>query len=450
MTQPFDPPITSPRDPRFKPFLTANFHQPGQHTLHGYESRGGYQALRKALAMSPEEIVEEVKESGIRGRGGAGFPTGLKWSFMPRDDRPKVILGNADESEPGTANNRWLMELDPFLVIEGMTIGAIAMRAEWGYIYLRAEYTLAAERLQNAIREAERANLLGENILGSGKAFRLAVHRGAGAYICGEETALMSSLEGWRGQPRMRPPFPAQSGLWRWPTTINNVESFACVVPVINHGAKWYASFGTERSKGTKIITVSGPVRRPGNYEVPFGTTFRELLEDLAGGPVDGVKWKALVPGGASAPLLRWSEAQDLTFDYESIAGAGSMLGSGAVVPIAEDKCIVDVMWNIVRFFGHESCGKCTPCREGIAGWMVRLFEKLETGRGEPGDVEKIHELAVGIEGRAFCLLADACTAPVRSAIRLFRDEFDHHVAHGACLVRPRRAPARGREAVRG
>lgn len=431
MTQAPPRPITSGIDPRFKPTLYARVGKPDSYTIDSYQQDGGYTSLKRAFQMGPDAVIDEVKKSGLRGRGGAGFPTGLKWSFMPlKDGKQHYIICNADESEPGSFKDRYLLTEDPHQLIEGMIIAGYAMRATVGYIYIRGEYVLAAERMWAAIKEARAAGLLGKNILGSGFDFNLQVHRGAGAYICGEETALMNSLEGLRANPRLKPPFPAAAGLYGLPTTINNVESFCAATHIIKYGPEWFASMGTEKSKGTKLYQVSGPVKRPGVYELPMGTTFRELLYDWCGGPTEEIK--AIIPGGSSTPMMPWTdEILDTPMDYESVASKGSMLGTGGVILLPKSMCAVNATWNLVRFYAHESCGKCTPCREGISGWMVKMYEKLVRGRGKPGDVELILDMSDNISGKSFCALADACMGPVLSSIKLFRDEYDHLVVNG-------------------
>ncbi|AZI41521.1 NADH oxidoreductase (quinone) subunit F [Deinococcus psychrotolerans] len=418
-------PVTSGKDPRFAPTLYANVGRPESWTLSSYLLSGGYQAVQRAFAIGNDAVIDEVKKSGLRGRGGAGFATGLKWSFMPLNDgKPHLILCNADESEPGTFKDRYLMSEDPHQLIEGMIIGGFAMRASLGYIYIRGEYVQAAERIWAAIQEAREAGFLGKNILGSGFDFDLQVHRGAGAYICGEETALMNSLEGLRANPRLKPPFPAASGLYGLPTTINNVETFCAATQILKYGWEWHAGMGTEKSKGTKLFQISGPVARPGIYELPLGTTFRELIFDWAGGPLEDIK--VIIPGGSSCMMLPYTEAiLDTGMDYEALAAAGSSLGTGGVTLIPKADCIVNATWNIVRFYAHESCGKCTPCREGIGSWMVKMYEKQVRGQGQPGDVQLILDMCDNIGGRSFCALADACLSPVMSSIKLFRDEYD-------------------------
>ncbi|MCL4454550.1 MAG: NADH-quinone oxidoreductase subunit NuoF [Deinococcus sp.] len=417
-------PIVSGKDPRFVRTLYAQVGKPSSWTLDAYLASGGYQAIKKALQMAPDAVIDEVKKSGLRGRGGAGFPTGLKWSFMPKNTgRQHYIVCNADESEPGSFKDRYLMEDDPHQLIEGMAIAGYAIAATKGYIYIRGEYRRAYDRLMAAIKEAYEKGYLGKNLFGSNFHFDLYVHRGAGAYICGEETALMNSLEGLRANPRLKPPFPAQAGLWGMPSTINNVESLCSAVHIIQRGADWFASMGTEKSKGHKLYQVSGPFKRTGVFELPMGTTFRELLYDWAGGPTEEIQ--AIIPGGSSCPPLPWNdETLDTSMDYESLAAKGSLLGTGGVIGIPASVSMVDAMRNITRFYGHESCGKCTPCREGVSGWMVDLFEKITTGQGEKGDVEVLENLLNQIEGRSFCALADAACWPVRGSLKHFRDQY--------------------------
>jgi NADH-quinone oxidoreductase subunit F len=424
-------PMTSRRDPRYEVTLYRYVGVPGSHTLDFYRSHGGYEAARKALtSMTPEQVVDEVKASGLRGRGGAGFPTGVKWSFMPPPDgHPRYVLCNADESEPGSFKDRYILEDDPHQLIEGMIIAAYAMHATYGFIYVRGEYYLGYERLWQAVKEARAAGLLGEDVFGTGMSFDITVHRGAGAYICGEETALMNSLEGLRANPRLKPPFPAAAGLYGRPTTINNVESLASAVHIIAKGAAWFSSMGTEDSKGTKLYQVSGPVKRPGVYEMPMGATFRELVYDMAGGPV--MEPKAFIPGGSSTPMFPWrDEFLDMPMDYGTLAKNGSMLGTGGVIVIPREKCIVNALYNLVRFYAHESCGKCTPCREGVSHWLPLLYKKLVDGLGTMEDVQLIEDLANNIRGTAFCPLADACVMPVQASLKWFRDEYEHLATH--------------------
>jgi NADH-quinone oxidoreductase subunit F len=433
-------PIVSGHDLRFERTLYAQVGKPGSWNLDYYLSHGGYEAARKALkTMTPESVVEEVKRSNLRGRGGAGFPTGLKWSFMPKNTgKQHYIVCNADESEPGSFKDRYLMEDDPHQLIEGMIIAGFAIAATKGYIYIRGEYKRAWERLDAAVQEARARGYLGKNLFGSGVDFELFVHRGAGAYICGEETALMNSLEGLRANPRLKPPFPAQAGMWGMPTTVNNVESLCSAVHILNRGADWFSAMGTEKSKGHKLYQVSGPFRRPGVFELPMGTTFRELLYDWAGGPTEAIQ--AFIPGGSSCPPLPWTdEILDTPMDYESLVIRGSLLGTGGVIGIPVSMHMADAMRNITRFYGHESCGKCTPCREGVSGWMVGLFEKITTGRGEKGDVEVLENLLNQIEGRSFCLLADAACWPVRGSLKHFRDQYVDLVDNHKAVVRSTR-----------
>lgn len=418
-------PILSAKDHRFAPTLYAHVGQKDSYTLAYYRKHGGYQGIQRAFAIGNDAVIDEVKKSGLRGRGGAGFPTGLKWSFMPLDDgRQHYVICNADESEPGTFKDRYLMSEDPHQLIEGMLIGGFAMRATKGYIYIRGEYIHGTQRLIAAIKEAREAGILGKNVFGSGFDFDIEVHRGAGAYICGEETALMNSLEGLRANPRLKPPFPAAAGLYGLPTTINNVETFCAATHILKYGWEWHAQMGTEKSKGMKLFQISGPVKKPGVYELPLGATFRELIYDWAGGVLEDMK--AIIPGGVSCHMLPYTEEiLDTPMDYEHLAAAGSSLGTGGVTLIPKQDCIVNTTWNAVRFYAHESCGKCTPCREGISGWMVKMYEKLATGHGKPGDTQLILDMSENIGGRSFCALADACLGPVLSSIHHFRAEYD-------------------------
>jgi NADH-quinone oxidoreductase subunit F len=423
-------PITSRKDPRFEVTMYRYVGVEGAHTLDFYRSHGGYEAARKALAMKPEDVIEEVKVSGLRGRGGAGFPTGIKWSFMPPvDGRQRFIVCNADESEPGSCKDRYVMEDDPHQLIEGMIIAGYAIGATLGVIYIRGEYYHAYTRLKGAIDEARREGLLGKNLFESGFDFDLILHRGAGAYICGEETALMNSFEGLRANPRLKPPFPAQAGVYGRPTTINNVTSLASVVHIIAKGGDWFASMGTDDSKGFHHVQLSGPFNRPGVYEVPMGITYREIVFDLGGGPA--MPAKAFIPGGTSCPLFPFTdEYLDTPMEYASVAKKGSMLGTGGIILIPTDKCMVDAMYNVVRFYAHESCGKCTPCREGVATWLPQMYRKLLAGLGEPGDLELIESMVKNMRGTAFCPLADACAMPVQASIKHFREEYEHLIEH--------------------
>lgn len=412
--------------------LLRNVGVPGSHRLDVYLARGGYRALKRVLQeMKPAEVVDLVKRSGLRGRGGAGFPAGLKWGFVPKDSYPRYLVCNADEGEPGTCKDRVLMEQDPHLVIEGVAIASFAIEAHLAFIYVRGEFALSAERLEAAIREARAQGLLGWNIQGSGYDLEIVVHRGAGAYICGEETALLNSLEGERGNPRLKPPFPATEGLYRKPTVINNVETLANLPAIVERGAEWYTSLGTEKSPGIKLFALSGQVKRPGVYELPLGTTLRTLIEEYGGGTLDDRPVKAIIPGGSSSPMLTAAQI-DTPMDYESIAAAGSMLGSGAVIVITEGTCIVAVVRRLLEFYTHEDCGQCIPGREGIA-WMARILERIETGRGRQQDIDLLLDICDGLSGRSLCPLGDAAVGPVRSSIQRFRVDYLAHIHSGQC-----------------
>jgi NADH-quinone oxidoreductase subunit F len=405
------------------PVLTANWGDERAWKLTNYERRGGYQALRSALQMDPADVVTLVKDSGLRGRGGAGFPTGMKWSFIPQDNpKPKYLVVNADESEPGTCKDIPLMMASPHTLVEGVIISAYAIRSNYAFIYVRGEVLHVVRRLQQAVREAYSAGYAGKNILGTGYDLEIIVHAGAGAYICGEETALLDSLEGRRGQPRLRPPFPAVAGLYACPTVINNVESISSVPSIISNGDDWFSSMGTEKSKGMTIYSLSGHVVNPGQFEAPLGITLRELL-DLAGGIREGHRLKFWTPGGSSTPMLT-DEHLDLPLDYESVAGVKSMLGTKALQCFDETTSVVRVVLRWTEFYKHESCGKCTPCREGT-WWLVQILKRMEAGHGEEGDIEKLLDLCDNILGRSFCALGDGATSPITSAIQYFRDEFE-------------------------
>ncbi|MGC8825970.1 MAG: NADH-quinone oxidoreductase subunit NuoF [Anaerolineae bacterium] len=402
------------------------------HTIEVYLQRGGYQALAKALKeYTPQQLVELVKASGLRGRGGAGFPAGVKWSFLPADVFPRYLVCNADEGEPGTFKDRVLIEHDPHGLIEGIIISSYACQVEHAFIYIRGEYAFGAQRLQQAIDEAYAHGYLGKDILGSGYNLELTLHKGAGAYVCGEETALLTSLEGDRGHPKLKPPFPAQSGLYRKPTIINNVETLFNVPFIVEQGAEWYRSFGTDRSPGIKLFCISGHVERPGVYELPLGTPLRTLIYDYAGGPLGGRPIKAIIPGGSSTPMLG-PDKLDVPLDYESVAAAGSMLGSGAVIVIGENTCIVSVTERLAEFYRHESCGKCIPCREGT-DWMYQILHRIEHGRGREEDLDLLLDICDNIAGKSFCPLGDAALGPVRSSIALFREEYLEHIRLGRC-----------------
>ena len=408
--------------------------------LKDYEARGGYQALRKILGkdggagMTPDQVVAAVKESGLRGRGGAGFPTGLKWSFMPRQHTgPKFLMCNSDEGEPGTCKDREILQFNPHIVIEGMLIAAYAMGIGTGYNYIHGEIFQIYDRFEDALAEARAAGLLGDNILDSGFGFQLHAFHGFGAYVCGEETALLESVEGKKGQPRYKPPFPPSYGLYGKPTNINNTETFAAVPWIIRHGGKAYLECGKPNNGGTKLFSVSGDVELPGNYEIPMGTPFAKLLE-LAGGVRKGRQLKAVIPGGSSTPVLPGAIMMDCTMDYDSIAKAGSMLGSGAVIVMDDSRCMVKSLQRLSYFYMHESCGQCTPCREGT-GWMFRVVERIENGQGRPSDMDLLDNVAEDIMGRTICALGDAAAMPVRAMLKHFRPEFEYHVEHKTCMV---------------
>ncbi|MDX2034069.1 MAG: NADH-quinone oxidoreductase subunit NuoF [Blastocatellia bacterium] len=410
--------------------LTNRFHLlGGACDIAVYEETGGYKALPKALKeFKPEQIIDEVKKSVLRGRGGAGFATGMKWSFVPKESkRPKYLVCNADESEPGTGKDRDLMRYDPHQLIEGMIISAFAIGSNASYIYIRGEYWYIKEILEKAVAQAYAKGYLGKNILGSGFDHDMYVHPGAGAYICGEETALLESLEGKRGHPRLKPPFPAVVGLYGGPTVVNNVETLAVVPHVILNGGEWYKALGTEKSGGTKLFTVSGHVNKPGNYEVPMGYPLMSLIENECGGMRGGRKLKACIPGGSSVPILTAEECGKMTLDYESAASLGTMLGSGGVIVMDETTDIFETTRNVTHFYKHESCGWCTPCREGTR-WLYKVFERMHRYEGRPGDVELLYDLADKILGKSFCALGDAAAMPVQSAIKKFREDFERRI----------------------
>ena len=406
---------------------------PEQYRIETYIKDDGYTALKKALKMAPAELVEEVKKSGLRGRGGAGFPTGLKWSFLPKGSvKPVYLVCNADEGEPGTFKDRYLMEKDPHLFIEGTIISSYAINAKQAFIYVRGEFVLSANRLEEAIKEAMKAGYVGKNILGSGYDLEITVHRGAGAYICGEETSLLESLEGKRGYPRLKPPFPAVVGAFKSPTIINNVETIAAVPWIVLNGGEAYAKIGTEKSKGTKLFSISGKVNKPGVYEVDLGYPMGKFIEEYAGGIKDGKKLKAVIPGGSSTPVLKASEIEGVVLDYESIAKAGSMLGSGAIIVFDETDCMVKAISVLADFYAHESCGQCTPCREGTP-WMARIIRNILTGKGKESDPDLLLEICDNILGKTVCPLGDAAAMPVDSFVKKYRDEFEYHIKQGKC-----------------
>ncbi len=407
----------------FEPVLTRNVGHPEVLAVRGYRDRGGYEALAKALKMEPAAIIDEVKASGLRGRGGAGFPTGMKWSFIPKDSaKPKYLVVNADESEPGTFKDRLLMEKDPHQLIEGCIIASYSVAAHTTYIYIRGEYVYAADVLEQAIADAYQHGILGESVMGSGFRHDIYVHRGAGAYICGEETGLLESLEGKRGQPRVKPPFPAVVGAFGCPTVINNVETITCVPHILERGAAWFAAIGTDaRNTGPKLYAVSGHVEKPGTYELPIGVTFQELL-DACGGMWQGRQLKAYVPGGASAAVLT-ADDRHLALDFDTMAKAGSMLGSAAVMVLDETTDMVRVAYRFAKFFNHESCGQCTPCREGT-NWLELILHRILDGHGQPRDIDLIDSVARQIGGNSLCALGDAAVGPARSIVQKFRHEF--------------------------
>jgi NADH-quinone oxidoreductase subunit F len=426
-------------DRHINPQIYAGLNGSNWH-LQDYEARGGYQALRKILSqaegegMTPDQVIADVKASGLRGRGGAGFPTGLKWSFMPRAlPVQKYLVCNSDEGEPGTCKDREILRFNPHIVIEGMIIAAYAMGISVGYNYIHGEIFEAYERFEEALEEARAAGYLGANILGSKHSFQLHAFHGFGAYICGEETALLESLEGKKGQPRFKPPFPASFGLYGRPTTINNTETFAAVPWIIRNGGPAYLECGKPNNGGTKIFSMVGDVERPGNYEIPMGTPFSKLLE-LAGGVKGGKKLKAVIPGGSSSPVLPADVMMACTMDYDSISKAGSMLGSGAVIVMDETRCMVKSLQRLSYFYAHESCGQCTPCREGT-GWLSKMVDRIETGHGRADDLALLDNVAENIMGRTICALGDAAAMPVRGMLKHFRHEFVHHIEHKTCMA---------------
>jgi NADH-quinone oxidoreductase subunit F len=415
-----------------EPRLTRNWSNPDAVGIDGYVAAGGYAGLRTAVTMSDADIVEVVKASGLRGRGGAGFPTGMKWGFVPRDTgKPTYVVVNFDESEPGTCNNRELVEREPHRLLEGTAIAARAIGCETAFIYVRGEYLWQSIVLERAIAEAYEAGYLGADVAGSGTQIDVVLHRGAGAYICGEETALLNSLEGLRGQPRLRPPFPAVEGLYASPTVINNVETLMNVPDIVERGAAWFREVGTEKSPGTKMVTISGKVERPGNYEIALGTPFREVLEELGGGMLGGGTLKAWTPGGSSTPMLTAAHV-DTGLDYESLAAAGSLLGTAAIMVMDETDCVVDCAQRMVAFYAHESCGKCTPCREG-SWWATRVLERIEHGYGREVDIPLMHDVGKNTLFRAFCALADGTASVINSSLQHFADEYEEHVRLGRC-----------------
>ena len=414
--------------PRETPVLSQYFGEKEATTLDGWRQRGGYAALERALGTAPADLVNVVKESGLRGRGGAGFPTGVKWSFMkPGDGKPHYLCCNADESEPGTFKDREIMRWTPHALVEGCAIGAYAIGAETAYIYIRGEFTEPIARMEAAIKEAYAAGILGRNAMGSGKTVNVWVHRGAGAYICGEETALMNSLEGRRGNPRIKPPFPAVAGVFGQPTTINNVETLAAVPHILNKGADWYKKFSRSdnpKSTGTKLYSVCGNIARPGNYEVPMGFPFKDFLYDVCGGPLPGRKFRAIIPGGISVPIQTVAEAEASLMDYEGFVAQGTMLGSGGVIVVDDAQNLVKFIARAARFFAHESCAQCTQCREGTA-WTTKILERIAAGDGTTEDLDTLLEIADNMTGKTICVLSDSCATPVVSGLKKFRGDFE-------------------------
>lgn len=420
---------------KLTPVLSASWDQADSFTIEGYKRNGGYAAIAKALAMQPDEVIQLVKDSGLRGRGGAGFPTGNKWGFIPQgDNKEHYFVVNADESEPGTCKDTPLMMANPHVLIEGVIIGSYAIRANYAFIYIRGEVTHVVRRVQQAIEDAYKAGFLGKNILGKGFDLELVLHVGAGAYICGEETALLDSLEGFRGQPRLRPPFPAIAGLYAKPTVVNNVESVASVPSIISNGVAWFTGMGTEKSKGFTLYSLSGHVNNPGQFEAPLGITLRQLLE-ISGGVRSGHKLKFWTPGGSSTPIFTDSHL-DVPLDYEGVSAAGSMLGTKALQIFDETTCVVRAVLRWTEFYKHESCGKCTPCREGT-WWLVQVLKDLEAGRGSESDLDKLLDLCDNIMGRSFCALADGAASPIISSLKYFRQEYLDHLVAGECPFDP-------------
>jgi NADH-quinone oxidoreductase subunit F len=421
--------------PKETPVLSKHFGDPQAKTLEGWKQRGGYRALEQALGMSPADIVNVVKESGLRGRGGAGFPTGMKWSFMkPGDGKPHYLCVNADESEPGTFKDRELMRWTPHALVEGSAIAAHAIGAETTYIYIRGEFTECVKTMEAAIKEAYAAGILGKRAMGTDHTIEMHVHRGAGAYICGEETALMNSLEGKRGNPRIKPPFPAVAGVFGMPTTINNVETLCAVPHILTNGAAWYKalSLSSPKSTGSKLFSVCGNIARPGNYEVTLGFPFKDFLYDLCGGPLPGRRFKAVIPGGSSVPIQTMEEAEATLMDYEGFVAKGTMLGSGGVIVFDDSVCMVKMIARLARFYAHESCAQCTQCREGTA-WTTRILNRIEAGAGTKQDLDTLLELSDNMTGKTICVLSDSCAAPIVSGIAKFRSEFEAHIKGKQC-----------------
>ncbi|HVQ29242.1 MAG TPA: NADH-quinone oxidoreductase subunit NuoF [Vicinamibacteria bacterium] len=439
-----------PKSPDNQLFLFKNVWKKDSRAIATYKAAGGYATLKKNLSLKPEEIIETVKKSGLRGRGGAGFPTGLKWSFLPKDNpKPRYLCVNADESEPGTYKDRVIIENDPHQLIEATVISTYAIGSKTAYIYIRGEFHEGYRALQGAVEEAYAAGFVGKNILGTGVDVDVHVHRGAGSYECGEETALIESLEGKRGQPRLKPPFPAAVGVFGCPTIVNNVETLACVPLILDKGAEWFASMGTEKNGGPKLYSISGDVKRPGSYEIPMGRiTLRQLIDDYAGGPRDGRKVKAVVPGGSSTPVLTADEL-DVPMDFDSLAKKGSMLGSAGTIVMDDTRSIVWAARNLTYFYKHESCGKCSPCREGT-GWMLRLLLRLEAGQGQEKDLDTLAKVCDSIAGKTLCPFGDAAITPALSMMAKFRPEFEYYIREKGSWTRVAKtfAEATSREAA--
>ena len=414
--------------------LTKNIKTENSHRINVYIESGGYEAWKKVLKeMSPEDVVNYVKESGLRGRGGAGFPAGVKWSFVPNVDKPKYLVCNADESEPGTFKDRLILEKDPHMMLEGIVIASYAIKANTAFVYIRGEFANQTILLNEAIQEMKEKGFLGKNILSSGYDLEILVTRGAGAYICGEETALLTSLEGKRGYPKIKPPFPAVEGYLHSPTIVNNVETLCCVPHIINNGTDWFKSIGTEKSSGPKLYCVSGHVRNPGVFELPMGVPLKELIFDHAAGILHNRKLKAVIPGGSSTPVLKESEI-DINMDFDSVAAAGSMLGSAGIIVMDENTDMVDACYNLSKFYAHESCGQCTPCREGVP-WMTTILGRITNGKGRGRDIDLLLDICKSIERRTICPFGDAAIAPVLSYIEKFREEFDYYIEHKRSII---------------
>jgi len=417
----------------FEPILTQNIHRPDSEKIATYLAHGGYQAARKALTKhSPEDLIEIVKKSGLRGRGGAGFPAGTKWGFLPKDpDIPKIVAVNTDEGEPGTFKDRQIVECDPHQIIEGVIIASYAIGANRAYVYIRGEFFLGVKRWIKAIADAYENGYLGKDILGTGFNLDMSVHRGAGAYICGEETAMLESLEGKPGNPRRKPPYPAQVGLFGLPTLVHNIETLACIPHIVNRGPEWFANIGTEQSKGPKIFSVSGHVNRPGNYELPLGTPLKEIIYEHAGGIRNKRNLKAIIPGGASTPVLT-ADQIDTPMSFEDLEKSGSQLGTGAIIVMDETTCMVEAARRLTKFFAHESCGRCVPCRIGSQR-LYETLDRIENARGRLDDLSKVEELAQGIDGLTFCPMGAALVNPARSTIAKFRADYEYHIQNKRC-----------------